>query len=143
MDGGIGMLPERREMANRTNPDTDHLSTTVSVMVGRDDGPKAEIAWIEKAATWKDARLENHGENVIAIGMADIHAKLLAMLGEPPVIVLPLHRGYWGMYDGGPLPFARAMSIDGHWSFRRLNVHQSVVVDTLDEAVAIAYGLER
>lgn len=130
-------------MANRTNPTTDHMSRTVSVMVGLPDGPKAEVAWIEKEATWKEARLENHGERVIARGMADIHAKLSEMLEEQPVIVLPLHEGYWGMYDGGPLPFARAMAVEGGWSFRRLYVHESVVVDTLDDAVTLAYGITR
>jgi len=131
-------------MTNRTDPRADHTWTSIGVLVGRNEGPKAEIAWIERSgATWKEAHLENRGETVIATGIAAVHAKLAEMLGEPPVVVLPLHEGYWGMYDGGVLPFARAMRVGDRWSFRRLDVHESVMVDTLEEAVAIAYEAGR
>lgn len=90
---------------------------------------------------WKRAKLvvSRDATTVTAQGMDQVHAALKRISGDgSPVVVLQLHPGYYGVYDGGVFPFARVMRTDGGWRMRRFDPHQSILFDNPDSAIDAA-----
>lgn len=129
-------------MPTRTRYETASIADReIAVIIQGPKGtPIAERAWIVRdGLLWKNASLVGRSERIVATGAAAIHAELKRMTDDAPRMVLPLHEGYWGVYDGDELPFGRIMRVEGGWRFRRLMRHEAVTTGTFDEAVEIAY----
>lgn len=90
---------------------------------------------------WKDAMLaiSRDGETVTAQGMDHVVAALRRISGDgSPVVVLQLHPGYLGVYDGGVFPSARIMRTSEGWRMRRFEPHQSLLFDNPESALEAA-----
>lgn len=78
---------------------------------------------------------------VRAQGMDQVVRALREISGDQsPVVVLPLHPGYLGVYDGGVFPSARIMRTGEGWRMRRFDPHQSVLFDDVESAIRAATG---
>ncbi len=147
---GAGMsvysLPTIEAATNPDRHDDPIENADVAAIVSLIDEQPIPVGFIRKQrGLWRTAAMALSTDDglIEAHGMPAIIDTIQARSPNGRVtIVLPLHPGYLGVYGDKGVVVARVMATaEGKYAMRRFDPHQSVVCDTVEEALSAALNM--